>query len=73
MISLLIYISGIVPSYLMHKKAFTIYNGGEWILIGRCFAIVVGSLSWFGFGVSLIQWAILKISEDDWTDKKVKW
>lgn len=73
MIQILIYVLGIVPSYLLQKKAFMIYSDGEWTRFSRGMGIFVGLLSWMGFFVSLIQWIIMKLMTSEGADKKANW
>lgn len=73
MIETIIYVLGVVPAYIMQKKAFMVYSDGEWTRISRGFGIVCGLLSWLGFAVSLIQWLIMRFITSEGADKKASW
>lgn len=71
MIELIIYVTGIVPGYLMQKKAYSLFMG-EWTVGMRGFTIFIALLSWVGFIVSIIQYFVVYMSENS-SDKPAKW
>lgn len=69
MVGLIIYLTGLIPAYVMYKKMHIVSMEEGWKQVDRFAGLLYATLSWFGF----IAYTIVWVCCNDKFDKPAKW